>query len=184
MKLKAQNNTGTPTPTQNNPPMHPIALESYKPSRAYDKYDEDDDDDDDEAASDVEMVGPEEPSPNFTTAPAAHPQQISMSPPLPPQASRQRQDSYSSVSASTARRHYSYIGSSTTSPAFGPQTYEYAASNASANSTLTSPALPPQHDRDLDQEATAALLMLNTDRRGTNGSVNGRGMSVKDLLTT
>jgi hypothetical protein len=50
---------------------------------------------------------------------------------------------------------------------------------------LTSPALLPQRDRDMDQEATAALLMLNTDRRGTHGNIGGRGgMSVKDLLST
>lgn len=72
--------------------------------------------------------------------------------------------------------------SATTSPALDPQGYEYAQSLASiAGSALTSPALPPQRDRDLDQEATAALLMLNqTDRRGSMV----RGMSVKDLLSS
>ncbi|KAI8936586.1 hypothetical protein NX059_006988 [Plenodomus lindquistii] len=44
---------------------------------------------------------------------------------------------------------------------------------------LTSPALLPQPDRE-DREATAALLMLNTDRRSWSGA---RGMSVKDLLS-
>lgn len=54
---------------------------------------------------------------------------------------------------------------------------------APIGSALTSPALLPQ--RDLDQEATAALLMLNTDRRGTHSSISGRGgMSVKDLLSS
>ena len=48
-----------------------------------------------------------------------------------------------------------------------------------SGSALTSPALAPQ--RDMDQEATAALLMLNSDRRGNAG---GRGMSVQDLLST
>lgn len=32
-----------------------------------------------------------------------------------------------------------------------------------------------------DEEATAALLMLNQDRRNPSG---GRGMSVKDLLSS
>ncbi len=41
--------------------------------------------------------------------------------------------------------------------------------------TLTSPVLGPQ-----DQEASQALLMLNTDRRNWRGA---RGMSVKDLLS-
>jgi hypothetical protein len=69
----------------------------------------------------------------------------------------------------------------------------------SGSFALTSPAIPPMQE---DQEATAALLMLNTDRRswsekgGTSsvtgahgpektqtGSSSGRGMSVKDLLS-
>ncbi|EPE36669.1 HLH, helix-loop-helix DNA-binding protein [Glarea lozoyensis ATCC 20868] len=90
-------------------------------------------------------------------------------------------DSYSSVS--TDQRHYSFSASSTTSPALGPGAYEFSRNLPSVGSALTSPALLPQ--RDLDQEATAALLMLNTDRRGTRGSISGRGgMSVKDLLST
>jgi hypothetical protein len=48
----------------------------------------------------------------------------------------------------------------------------------------------------LDQEASTALLMLNNDRRGTNGNGNGkgngngngngagRGMRVQELLST
>ncbi|RMZ69167.1 HLH transcription factor [Pyrenophora seminiperda CCB06] len=45
--------------------------------------------------------------------------------------------------------------------------------------SLMSPALKPQAERE-DQEATEALLMLNTDRRSWSGA---RGMSVKDLLS-
>ncbi|KAL6703206.1 hypothetical protein ACN47E_010135 [Coniothyrium glycines] len=52
-------------------------------------------------------------------------------------------------------------------------------SHGSAHFSLTSPALVPQADRE-DQEATEALLMLNTDRRSWSGA---RGMSVKDLLS-
>lgn len=52
-------------------------------------------------------------------------------------------------------------------------------SHGSLNFQLTSPALLPQPDRE-DQEATAALLMLNTDRRSWSGA---RGLSVKDLLS-
>lgn len=139
---------------------------------------------------DVEMTGSEAPSPTF---PAQHSRSqqpsVSPSPALLAQDSRHRHDSYSS--ASTDQRHYSYSASSvTTSPAFGPQQYPYPNGIASGSlSTLTSPALAPQ--RDLDQEATAALLMLNNDRRGTasgdgtNDSRGaGRGMSVRDLLST
>jgi hypothetical protein len=62
-----------------------------------------------------------------------------------------------------------------------PSTGPVAAPGSSHGSThfaLTSPALKPQADRE-DQEATEALLMLNTDRRSWSGA---RGMSVKDLL--
>lgn len=133
-----------------------------------------------EPSGDVEMTDSEAPSPTFTVQPdgSRHP---SISPALYAQDSRHRQHSYSSVS--TDHRHYSYSASAGTSPAFGPQRHAgYAASNASiSGSTLTSPALNPQSD--LDQEATAALLMLNNDRRGTV-SGNGRGLSVRDLLST
>lgn len=92
----------------------------------------------------------------------------SISPAIPPQDDRHRQHSYSSVSTG-----YSYSASA--SPAFGPQVYGgYASAPTSA---LTSPALNPQNE--LDQEAMAALLMLNSsDRR------KGRGLSVRDLLST
>ncbi|KAI9820019.1 MAG: hypothetical protein M1827_006590 [Pycnora praestabilis] len=77
------------------------------------------------------------------------------------------------------RRHYSYSSMNSTlpSPMFEAQRHY----SDTSNSNLTSPALLPQSDdlRNFDHEATAALLMLNTDRR----SVGGRGMSVKDLLS-
>lgn len=126
-------------------------------------------------------------------SPIFAPQRPSVSPALYAQDSRHRQHSYSSVS--TDQRHYSYSGSTTTSPAFGPQTFvnnnnnnnnnlaSYTHSSTSASgSTLTSPALLPQSD--LDQEATAALLMLNSDRRGTANNNNGRALSVRDLLSS
>ncbi|EFX01613.1 hlh transcription factor [Grosmannia clavigera kw1407] len=108
----------------------------------------------------------------------------------------QRQDSLSStasVSAAAAaaeaaaiehHRHYSCSASTQASPAFGPQpSYLYSATTASvAGLTLTSPALLPQ--RDLDQEATAALLMLNSDRRGSvvsNGNNASSRASVSDV---
>jgi len=52
-------------------------------------------------------------------------------------------------------------------------------SHGSVHFALTSPALKPQADRE-DQEATEALMMLNTDRRSWSGA---RGMSVKDILS-
>jgi hypothetical protein len=177
-KLKAENKRTNPTPAAEQqfllPP--PAAKEQYNSSsRPYPAYGEDED---------VEMCDSERPSPSSMPRSSHRP---SESPALLPQDNTRhhRQDSYSSA------RHYSFSKSSTaSSPSLGPTTtttaYDYARSAASsAASTLTSPALPPQ--RDLDQEATAALLMLNTDRRGTQGSPaaaagGARGMSVKDLL--
>ncbi|KAI6780159.1 uncharacterized protein J7T54_000065 [Emericellopsis cladophorae] len=134
--------------------------------------------------ADVEMTDSDAVSPTFTAQPdhshPAHLRHPSASPALHPQDARGRQHSYSSVSTAEHQRHYSYsTASGATSPAFGPtQGIGYAPSNA--GSALTSPALNPQSD--LDQEATAALLMLNNDRRGytTDGR---RTVSVRDLLT-
>ena len=166
--MKAENNRTNSTPTSDKFALPPPAKRgSYSSSRQYSAFDEDED---------VEMGGGSEGvSPSRTTPlQTSHP---SLSPALPSQDSHNDQNSYSSIS--TDQRRYNY--SSTTSPALGPGAYDYARSVASVGSTLTSPALLPQ--RDMDQEATAALLMLNTERRGTNGS-SGRGMSVKDLLST
>jgi hypothetical protein len=134
-------------------------------------------DPDNGSQEDVEMTSSEAVSPTFTET--ARSNQPSISPALVAQDDRHRQYSYSSVS--TDHRNYSFSTASTTSPAFGPQLYVNAPGSSSAsNSTLTSPALMPQPE---DQEATAALLMLNADRRGTIGN-SGRGMSVRDLLSS
>lgn len=172
-KLKAENTRANSTSSNEQFILPPPGRRESQPNntpRHYTQYQED---------GDVEMGGSDAgPSPTYT--PMAHSNRPSASPALGPQDSRNRQDSYSSVSTDH-HRNYSFTGSATTSPALGPTAYDYARS--SAGSALTSPALPPQ--RDLDQEATAALLMLNADRRGTQGSVSGRGgMSVKDLLST
>ncbi|KAH8789288.1 hypothetical protein BGZ57DRAFT_112338 [Hyaloscypha finlandica] len=172
-KLKAENNRTRANPTSDQfilPP--PASRGTYNPPRQYQSYEE---------HEDVEMGGSDQASPTYST-PIPPSNRPSASPALIPQDSRNRQDSYSSVS--TDQRHYSFSASSTTSPALGPSAYEYARSAISVGSALTSPVLLPQRDRDMDQEATAALLMLNTDRRGTQGSIGGRGMSVKDLLST
>ncbi|KAG9228996.1 hypothetical protein BJ875DRAFT_214094 [Amylocarpus encephaloides] len=165
-KLKAENDRTHSTPVKEQyslpPPPRPSSLAA---SRPYGSHEED---------GDVEMGGSDGRSPTYSTPmPPSH--RPSASPALQPQDSRNRQDSYSS--ASTDQRHYSFSASSTTSPALGPSTYE---SSRGIGSALTSPTLLPQ--RDLDQEATTALLMLNTDRRGTHGTGRG-GMSVQDLLS-
>jgi hypothetical protein len=90
------------------------------------------------------------------------------------------------------RSSYSYYSANSSvmhSPAFEPQT-QASGPNFSSFS-LTSPILGPQEGgsgggkmmEQSDHEATAALLMLNTDRRSWSGPRNSRGMSVKDLLS-
>ncbi|KAI5466753.1 hypothetical protein BGZ63DRAFT_7049 [Mariannaea sp. PMI_226] len=131
---------------------------------------------------DVEMEDSEVDSPTIPYNSERNTRQPSISPALRPQDSlaRDRNLSYSAVP--TDDRRYSFSTSATTSPAFGPQVFgsgPFARSDASAPpSALTSPALDPQNE--LDQEAMAALLMLNNDRRGSKG----RGLSVRDLLST
>ena len=128
--------------------------------------------------------------------PQRHP---SISPALLPQDARDRQHSYSSVSTTAEYpRHYSSsagygTASSMTSPTVpgssnsGSAYPPYGNTSSAPHSTLTSPALAPQPE---DQEATAALLMLNADRRGLGGGSSGsgggpaRGMSVRDLLSS
>lgn len=76
----------------------------------------------------------------------------------------------------------SYASSASTlpSPAFGPQRhYSHGSQSYFSLSTSTSPTIMPSPEQ--DQEATAALLMLNKDRRNPKG---GRGLSVKDLLSS
>lgn len=146
---------------------------------------------------DVEMTtsSSSAPSPSFTPIPSrAHHHQPSISPALPPLDPQQqsRHNSYSSATSDyrLSSNNSGYATSSaTTSPYFSG--YPDAAGRHSfsgyVGSALTSPALPPQ--RDLDQEATAALLMLNQvdRRRGSGGGSGGtgpvRGMSVRDLLS-
>ena len=142
----------------------------------------------DPCSPDVEMTSSSSaPSPSFTPI-AGRSQAPSISPALRPQ-DPGRHNSYSSVS-SDYRLHGGggggggYSTSTTTSPFFGPQGHTAASSHSAFGSALTSPALPPQ--RDLDQEATTALLMLNQmDRRTSSSTATApRGMSVRDLLSS
>ncbi|KAL9587281.1 MAG: hypothetical protein Q9212_000328 [Teloschistes hypoglaucus] len=74
------------------------------------------------------------------------------------------------------------------SPALGSQTStgpDYI--RPYAHSASTSPTLAGKVSKEADEEATEALLMLKKDRRNTNTSSSGssgRGMSVKDLLSS
>lgn len=150
--LKAENNRNNSTPRNEQFMLPPAARGSISSSRQYDSCDDDED---------TEMAGSEATSPKTITSPYLN--RVSVSPAILPQMNQ---------------RHYSFSHSTSASPNIHPNAYDYTRSTPS--STLTSPALLPQID--LDQEATAALLMLTTDRRSTNSS-SGRGMSVKDLLS-
>ncbi|OTB05524.1 hypothetical protein M426DRAFT_319795 [Hypoxylon sp. CI-4A] len=173
-KLKEQHaDDSTPGPAQFKLP----------PTTDNDEYDLEDREDEEEEGGpeDVEMAGSEAPSPVYAQTPSRS-NQSSISPALVAQDARGRQHSYSS--ASTEYRHYSYGGQSHASPAFGAQGYpqQNMGTASASHSTLTSPALRPQQE--VDQEASAALLMLNVDRRGTGNGGSARGMSVKDLLSS
>lgn len=172
VKLKAQHHEDAASERPHSPST-PTGLDSFVPSQYRDEP---------ETQPDVEMTGSAAHSPAFT-APSSR---SSISPALNAQ---DRRESYSS--ASTDPRRYSYTTSATTSPACGPQ---FGTTLPPIGSALGSPALGPE-GRDPDQEATTALLMLNTDRRGyfgrgeeraEDGSRRGsaRGMSVRDLLST
>ncbi|KAL8953071.1 MAG: hypothetical protein Q9222_001064 [Ikaeria aurantiellina] len=145
----------------------------------FDNEDEDDEDED----SDVEMGESSDPPPIRTSQAGSQdrasaytsPQSVTISPAL-----------------SAAQYQQGLPGTlcrpELPSPAIGPQV---AAGDGllrqNTQSTSTSPTLMPTSSKEADEEATAALLMLNKDRRNTNtsnSSGSGRGMSVKDLLSS
>ncbi|KAA6410819.1 MAG: hypothetical protein FRX48_05129 [Lasallia pustulata] len=187
--LKAANRTPSascPPPSHAPTPSH-HPIDSNFPGE--DAIDDDDDEDEDE---DVEMEM-EDSATNTSSAPLSAQSQPyhsfqshsnTASPDLPP--------THHPISLS-----YSSAASTIPSPAFGPQeqqnqysyqrqSQQYQTYNpAFAHSASTSPALLPMPEgmRDSHQEAMAALLMLNTDRRDSKPRGIARGMSVKDLLS-
>ena len=96
---------------------------------------------------------------------------------------RSPRSAVSSPTVSALHTSSSYASSVATlpSPAFGPN----QCFSGYMHSASTSPTMLPDNARDADHEATAALLMLNKDRRDTKGaSASGRSMSVRDLLSS
>lgn len=130
------------------------------------------------------------------------------SPALLPTAYHQQR--HYSVSSTSQASFSPYMHSTQTSPFFGPS--YGGQDPGAASFALTSPALKPldhatarrgstvqyptsgvndsgeaqqereRREQDLDKEAMAALLMLNSDRRNWKDK-SGRGMSVQDLLS-
>lgn len=162
--LKAANNSlSTPLVQPQAPPP---------PFDAVTPQEDDDDDDGDEDDEDVTMgdLGSNDTSPsNMAIASKAYaytsPQSITASP---------------AIETRSNHHHSSYASSVSTlpSPAFEPQHGHRGSQSQFSLSASTSPTIMPS--REQDQEATAALLMLNKDRRNPKG---GRAMSVRDLLS-
>ena len=148
--------------------MQPQAPPTRSHTSPLDHNDEGEDEDDDD---DIEMDNTDSmaTSPVFASAQNSEalsctsPQSITPSPAL---------DALSQYQTSS----YASSVSTLPSPAFGPQRHHHGSFSLSAS---TSPTIVPSKEQ--DQEAMAALLMLNKDRRNPKGA---RGMSVKDLLSS
>ncbi|OBT64563.1 hypothetical protein VE03_06348 [Pseudogymnoascus sp. 23342-1-I1] len=186
-QLKSQNGVSTPTIASRRESTS-IAPHSYAASSSGAS---------EASHTDTEMTTapPAFPPPQQSTHHHQHhqtqqPQQISHQQPQPSQSPPLRAEDF--------QRTYSFSHSSSTSPAFGPQTYAPGAPawlGSAASSALTSPALGPMAE---EETATVALMMLNGDWRmgeqreregrgegGAGGEVQRpRGMSVRDLLST
>lgn len=120
------------------------------------------------------------------------PQSIQNSPGLDPPRTSHR-GSYSSLSTLPSPAfgpQKNYNGPGTVKIEYQSRPQSHHSHNASYTSlslsASTSPTILPSN-KEQDHEATAALLMLNQDRRNTNSNgantKGGRGMSVKDLLS-
>ena len=138
---------------------------TYPPDRNNEGLDEDYDDD--VEMKDIESTAA---SPLFASAQSSEPLSYSSSQSITPSPALDALSHYHTSS-------YSSSISTLPSPAFGPQKHHHQGSFSLSAST--SPSIVPNKEQ--DQEATAALLMLNKDRRNPKGA---RGMSVKDLLSS
>lgn len=141
------------------------------------------------------------PSPSFAPINQHQHQQTTASSSMHP--TNHHQQRHYSMSSTSQASFSPYLHSSQASPFFGPS---YLNQDPAAFA-LTSPALRAQdagsshggiaqlptlsdaarhqrerREQDLDHEATAALLMLNSDRRSWKGK-SVRGLSVNDLLS-
>ncbi|KAI1112841.1 hypothetical protein F5Y14DRAFT_244534 [Nemania sp. NC0429] len=169
-KLKAQHAPGSTTPTAFQP-----AQQTHRDSYAEEEGSAEwpstatGPDGDEEATEDVEMTDSSSPSPTLTAPRSA---QSSISPALAAQDGHYSHNSHSHRSSiSTSGDYHTYNGAA--SPLRG---LSYP--------PLASPALRPQLE--IDHEVSAALLMLGGGRTSVSGpgSGSGRGMSVRDLLSS
>ena len=156
-------------------------------SKAHNEISEDEDDDEDDE-DEIE-------TPHLTASPAltAVPSAESFSAAYTSTMQNSPHSAYASTNVSPTifpdRRRvtssYSSANSALPSPAFSAQSYQHCnydnRRSTYVQSTDVSPAILPMAMQDADHEATAALLMLNTDRR--HDGRKKRGMSVQDLLS-
>lgn len=133
--------------------------------------DHNDDCEDEEDDNDIEMENTDSmtTSPVFVSAHSSEPLSCTSPQSITPSPALDAMSQYQTSS-------YASSVSTLPSPAFGPQRHHNGSFSLSAS---TSPTIIPSKEQ--DQEATAALLMLNKDRRNPKGA---RGMSVKDLLSS
>ena len=156
----------------NNSLSTPLVQPQAPPPRSHvsqlDPNDEGEDEDDDD---DIEMenADPLTTSPVFASAHSSEPLSCTSPQSITPSPALDAMSQYQTSS-------YASSVSTLPSPAFGPQRHYQGSFSLSAS---TSPTIVPSKEQ--DQEATAALLMLNKDRRNPKGA---RGMSVKDLLSS
>ncbi|KAL8838058.1 MAG: hypothetical protein Q9170_002294 [Blastenia crenularia] len=167
--LKAANGAASKAVNQRSPPPFQRSALEYHP------YGEDDNDDDED--SDVDMNEP----PSLVTT--YHSQS-------PAYTSPHSTDTSPALDALQQLKDTSYTSSLSELPSPAIEAQQLAGRRdrqRSVYSTSTSPNLRPTSSKEADEEATEVLLMLNKDRRNTNTSSNssyGRGMSVKDLLSS
>ena len=161
--------------------------------------DEGDLDDGDGQDSDIDM---EEPStseaspvtaiPQSSTASYMSPHSLLTSPAMQPSNTSPSINSTNAHRRNPSLTQMSSTASDLPSPAFAARHFsQYSLSGASmslpaatifgSRSAETSPIILPG---DADHDASAALLMLNRDRRGSKDSSKGKALSVKDLLSS
>lgn len=200
LKAANQSRRGSPSSISSDLPLPPSA----RPVFNDDNEDDNDDDNEDGGPKDDEMedvVSPTAPNP---APPSSHYQFASPAIYPSDRSAYNHSANPSPALLPSDPRHYSLASSVRSpsihpSPAFNAQTPSAShfsnpfysgppstgpipapgSSHGLVPFALTSPALKPQADRE-DQEATEALLMLNTDRRSWSGA---RGMSVRELLS-
>ena len=163
--LKAANNSLSTPLVQPQVPLH--RSDAVTPKMHDKDEEEEEDEDEDEVMSDSGSNTTS--TSNIALASIAYaytsPQSITASP---------------TIGAQSNHHHSSYAssGSTLSSPVFGPQHSHRNSRSHFSLSASTSPTLMPS--REQDEEATAALLMLNKERRNPRG---GKAMSVRDLLS-